>query len=160
MISGHDSQFDSLLARMVDGVITPEEARRLGALLRGNPERQQLYSNYLLAHILLEREGVLRAEADFELGSRQPTPQPLGADVQRAASPVQRANVRPHRAGRRGVRYALAAVVLLAAGVAVLSAVHRDSNSGLATVVDSIGVEGAPHELTTEGAVLDIGLPL
>jgi hypothetical protein len=158
----HDSLFDSLLAGMTDGGITTDEQRQLGVLLQGNPERQRLYHDYLLNHLLLEQEGALQAASSCEQAASIPSAEPL----ERLAL-----GGRPRRTGRDdssirsnrlGVRYAIAGMVLvlLTAGLTALFATHRGKSVKLATVVDAIGVDGAPHELTTEGAILDIGLPL
>lgn len=160
MTPEHDSLFDSLLAGMTDGEISPEEQRQLGVLLQGNPERQRLYHDYLLNHLLLEQEGALQAASSCEhtapILSAEPLKRlPLGGRPRRTGRYDS-----PLRSNRLGVRYAIAGMVLLTAGVTALVATHRAKSVKLATVVDAIGVDGAPHELTTEGAVLDVGLPL
>lgn len=152
----HDSGFDALLARMAEEVITPEEQRELGQLMQGDTTRQRLYHDYLLNHLLLEQEGLLRAGSDSD----------WEADVKDSAGPAaavrleRSASARSKMIGRNGIRYALAATVLLVVSAAVLVTSTDDPNVELATVIDAIGVEDAPRELTTEGAILDVGLPL
>ncbi len=155
MTPEHDSLFDSLLARLADGVIAPDELARLEQLLLGNPERQRLYHDYLLNHLLLEQEGALRAEADCQVAPRNVS---LKLTPPSARPKVEVAN--RNQWTFRGRRFAIAATFLLMTGAVTLVLMRGEHGPNLATVVDSIGVEGAPRELTAEGAALDIGLPL
>ncbi len=161
MTPEHDSLFDALLARLADGVIASDELTRLEQLLLDNRERQRLYYDYLLNHLLLEQEGALRAEADCKLTPRNISLNSTQPQRMAIASARPKVKIVKHTEWRfRGRRFAVAATILLMTGALTVVLMRGESGPNLATVVDSIGVEGAPRELTAEGAALDIGLPL
>ena len=54
--SGHEPEFEDLLCALADRELSPEQARRLGALLQQRPELRDRYLSYVETATLLEEE--------------------------------------------------------------------------------------------------------
>lgn len=157
MTHDYDREFDALLSKLIEDEACNADLRSLGHLLEGNSSHQRQYFDWVSTHLLLEREGALRAEVEH-------TPHPLGGSVRppktRLAKASRASQLSRRSSKNKGLRYLLAAAVLLVAGGILVHRAFQENKVAMATVVDAIGIVGGPEELTSEGSVLDVGLPL
>ena len=158
MKSDHDTEFDSLLSKLADDVAQPKDLQRLEGLLQGDSARQAQYFDWLSTHLLLEQEGAIRSEIEQ---TPQPVEKPsVSKQAPKAPTRSKRSSLGSDSSTNPGVRYALAALVLLVAGGFVANRVFQSDVVTMATVVDAVGIVDGPRELTVEGSVLDVGLPV
>lgn len=154
MSPSHDSDFDALLSKVTEGLASDEDLARLEELLSGDADRQRSYFDWIATHLLLEKEGAIRAEVE----RTHLRPRTAVAAVSPPSRSLRDAN--------RGVGFrwrgwlAIAATLLVAVGGLVLRWASQSKGVPIATVIDAVEVDGSPYELTAEGAVLDYGLPL
>ncbi len=102
---GEKSELLRLIGAMIDGVISPEDHRRLEALLEADARARELYFDCMDVHFGLHRWQIRDAEArqitDFE-------------EATVAASPLRERTATPGRAARYAGYAAVAAITLVA----------------------------------------------
>lgn len=153
MKSDHENELEQLLSKLAENELRSDDLRRLESLLQGDAALQAKYFDWQSTHILLEQEGAIRSDTERNV-------QAVDLPRSKKTTPKGTAGSRSEIVNRNGVRYALAAVVLIAVGASLARQSYRAETVSMATVVDAIGVVDGPRELTVEGSVLDVGCPV
>jgi hypothetical protein len=127
-MNSKEAELQDLIGRLSEGVLTDEDARRLGELLQGDPIAQESYLDHVLIHGLLEREfsatapvSPQSANAGASKESREDVMLPPAAvHTARFVRPLSSAGeALSERARPRSSHRALAAAALLVTGVAL-----------------------------------------